>query len=214
MRIKILMLPVVVAGLALSSGCTGSPEQVGGQAAPAGAATPAASVTPSSARASSAAPSAVASVTPSRTSSSPKSPVLVLGPTSFGKLKIGMTAKAATATGEVDAPATDRCGAAPLKSARSADVTVIYSSDKGLVAIPAYGRIATPQGARIGSTLQQVQKFHRDFAARDVDGDWVDSGTGYAGWNDAYPGVHYRFDFQDGKVAGMSLEHDQQNCYE
>lgn len=137
----------------------------------------------------------------------------MLGPRGLGKLKIGMTVKAADATGEIDASGTG-CGSAPLKSARDADVSVMYS-DRGLIYIPAYGRIATPEGIRIGSTLKQVKNAYADFIIHTIDEEgFTGNGRAYAGREDGYDGVHYAFFFQDGKLDRLGLQHDEQNCYD
>ncbi|GGN50767.1 hypothetical protein FHR83_009008 [Actinoplanes campanulatus] len=216
MRHTILVL-ATAAGVAAAAGCAGSPQRLDGQASPAGAATPA---PPSATTAAPAVSPAVspsvtpssASPKPSKTSRSPTTPVL--GPTGFGKLYVGMSIKAAAATGEVDATGTG-CGSAPLKSANDADVTVIYS-ERGLLYIPAYGRIATPEGIRIGSTYEQVDRAYSDFFLRaiDAEGGFNGSGTAFAGEKDGHAGVHYRFAFKNSKVTELALEHDDQNCYE
>ncbi|MFC4063941.1 hypothetical protein [Actinoplanes subglobosus] len=214
---------VTIAGVALISGCTDSPRRVDGQAAPVGGAKsgPSASSasSPSPSLAPSSAPPSSSSSPSSRPSASSTSPsrALVLGPAGLGRLKIGMSLQAAQATGELtNVQGTGGgCGSAVVKAARSDAAVVIWSSTKGLVSIPAYGRIATPEGARVGSTTDQVQKVHRDFTVRDTADGWVDgTGTGYSGFNDEYKNVHYRFAFKNDKVVEMWLEHDTQNCYE
>ncbi|MBB4753249.1 hypothetical protein [Actinoplanes lobatus] len=212
MRRTILII-ATAAGVAAAAGCAGSPQRLDGQASPAGAATPAppSATTAAPAASPSATPSS-ASPKPSKTSRTPTT--AVLGPTGFGKLSIGMSIKAAAATGEVDATGTG-CGSAPLKSANDADVTVVYS-DRGLLYIPAYGRVATPEGIRIGSTYAQVDRAYSDFILRaiDAEGGFNGSGTAFAGEKDGHEGVHYRFAFKDSKVVELALEHDDQNCYE
>lgn len=223
MRRTILVL-TAVSGMALTSACVNSPERVTGEAAPVGGVSPkpsSARATPSSAPGSAPPTSPVASPPTSPSPRSSTRPVLVLGPTGLGKLKIGMSPKAATATGEIDAPVPQSgCGAAVLTSANSDDVRVIYSAERGLVAIPAYGRIATPEGIRLGSTVAQVKAAYSDFVLRRIgEDDPVDignrgSGFAYAGQNDGYANVHYRFRFKNGKLTELGLEHDRQNCYE
>jgi hypothetical protein len=232
MRRTILVL-AAVSGVALTTACASSPEKVAGEAAPIGASSSAAAST-SSAASTSTSPGAPKPGEPKSgepqsgepqsgtpKTDAPKSTVLVLGPTSLGKLKIGMLPKAATATGEIDAPVPAQgCGSAALKSANSDDVKVTYSADRGLVAIPAYGRIATPEGIRIGSSVAQLKAAYPDLVRRITEegqpaeiGD-RESGDAFAGKGDEYKGVHYRFRFLNGKLTELELEHDNQNCYE
>jgi hypothetical protein len=232
MRRTILVL-AAVSGVALTTACASSPEKVAGEAAPIGATSSAAAST-SSAASTSTSPGAPKPGAPKSgepqsgkpqsgapKTEAPKNTVLVLGPTSLGKLKIGMLPKAATATGEIDAPVPAQgCGSAALKSANSDDVKVTYSADRGLVAIPAYGRIATPEGIRIGSSVAQLKAAYPDLVRRITEegqpaeiGD-RESGDAFAGKGDEYKGVHYRFRFLNGKLTELELEHDNQNCYE
>jgi hypothetical protein len=232
MRRTILVL-AAVSGVALTTACASSPEKVAGEAAPIGATSSAAAST-SSAASTSTSPGAPKPRAPKSgepqsgkpqsgtpKTEAPKNTVLVLGPTSLGKLKIGMLPKAATATGEIDAPVPAQgCGSAALKSANSDDVKVTYSADRGLVAIPAYGRIATPEGIRIGSSMAQLKAAYPDLVRRITEegqpaeiGD-RESGDAFAGKGDEYKGVHYRFQFLNGKLTELELEHDNQNCYE
>jgi hypothetical protein len=232
MRRTILVL-AAVSGVALTTACASSPEKVAGEAAPIGASSSAAAST-SSAASTSTSPGAPKPGEPKSgepqsgepqsgtpKTDAPKSTVLVLGPTSLGKLKIGMLPKAATATGEIDAPVPAQgCGSAALKSANSDDVKVTYSADRGLVAIPAYGRIATPEGIRIGSSVAQLKAAYPDLVRRITEEGQPaeiadrESGDAFAGKGDEYKGVHYRFRFLNGKLTELELEHDNQNCYE
>ncbi|MEV6298962.1 hypothetical protein AB0M02_06110 [Actinoplanes sp. NPDC051861] len=215
-----IMVIATGAAVALTAACGNSPEQVAGEAQPVGGASPAPSAT--SAGPATASPSAApttaqpSSPTPSRTAGKPQSRALVLGPTGLGQLKIGMSVKDAVATGEIKAAYKgEGCGSSELRAAGSSDITVITSSDKGLVFIPAYDRIATPAGIRIGSTIAQVRAAYSDFALNPIDEeDFQGTGRGLAGTEDRYDGVHYRFHFKNNKVAELALEHDEQNCYE
>jgi hypothetical protein len=220
MRRTILVL-AAVSGVALTAACGNSPEKVAGEAAPIGATSPTPSATAAAPSPSSAPASAEPASATSTSSSSGKPSALVLGPTGLGRLKIGMLPEAATATGEIDAPDPDQgCGYAALKSAKSDDVQVTYSADRGLVAIPAYGRIATPEGIRIGSSVAQLKAAYPDLVRRlTEEGDPAEIGDkesndAFAGQKDRHKGVHYRFRFENGKVTEVGLEHDNQNCYE
>ncbi|MEV0902696.1 hypothetical protein [Actinoplanes sp. NPDC049802] len=215
MRRTILVL-AVVAAVTLAAGCSDSPENVGGQAGPVGTAAPtfspssASSPSPSMTSAPAASPSSTPSSKPSRTSTA-----LVLGPTGYGKVKIGMSLDEAAATGQLKT--VDRveegCGYSKLKTA---DVKIAHSTDRGVVYIPGEGRTATPEGIRVGSTLAQVKEAYSDFTIPDIAGmvEFEGDGAAYAGTKDKYTIVHYRFDFRDSKVFQLGLEHERQNCYE
>ncbi|RAK28832.1 hypothetical protein B0I29_119170 [Actinoplanes lutulentus] len=140
----------------------------------------------------------------------------MFGPAGLGKLTIGMTVAQAKATGLItnyEGGSSPGCGASVLKASPDAG-SVVHSPDLGVISIPAYGRLATPEGIRIGSTLKQVKSAYDDLLAGGVD-DTLDSGNGRA-WATGDDGdkVHYRFHFTDSKVAELFLEHDNQNCYE
>lgn len=162
---------------------------------------------------------------PSKTSASPKKspkptfhpvigPANVLGPTGLGWLQIGMTTQAAEATGMVVAGEGDSdCGSWYLKPDTKGESVVGWSS-RGVVSIAAYAGIATPEGIRIGSTLDQVEKAYHDLTgvAADKDGGSWGDGPALAGQEDGYGGVHYRFLFVDGAAVKLKLEHDQPSC--
>nr|GID89869.1 hypothetical protein Ade03nite_87930 [Actinoplanes derwentensis] len=218
------MVLAAVAGVAITTGCADAPEKVAGDAAPVGAATPTAPASPSASPrpSASASPSAVSSSSPVASREPSRSPssaasVSVLGPTGLGRLKVGMTKKAALATGLVEASAEEsRCDYWRLKADPTGGTLITASSARGIIAITVTGRIATPEGIRIGSTLAQVKRAYTDFTIRAVDAEGGFNGTGttYAGTKDEYANVHYRFGFKDGKVGELGLEHDRQDCYE
>ncbi|WP_220147104.1 hypothetical protein [Actinoplanes hulinensis] len=133
-----------------------------------------------------------------------------------------MSVADAVAIGELkssDVPE-EGCGYSAVKVAKPKVAKVTYSTDRGIVAIPAWGRIATPEGIRIGSTLAQVKAAYPDFEWRTI-GDVPeedlgadDSGDAYSGRDDEYQNVHYRFRFNKGKLTDLDLEHDEPACYE
>ncbi|MBO3740930.1 hypothetical protein [Actinoplanes flavus] len=204
----------------LVTGCANAPQTVAGEAKPAGVASPSPSPSPS---ASSAKPASSPSPSSSSSPSSTKSAALVFGPTGVGKLKIGMSVEDAVATGELKSPdlVAEGCGASEIRAAKSSEVKTTHSTDRGLIAIPAWGRIATPEGIHIGSTLAQVKAAYPDFEWRNIEELPVEvleatpGGDAYAGWDDEYKNVHYRFRFDNkNKLTELGLEHDKQNCYE
>jgi len=225
MRRTILVL-AALSGVALTTACAGQPQQVSGEAKPVGAVVPTTSAVPSATTpAASGSPSTTptspttvkTSPSTAKTSSTPKSAALVFGPTGIGKLKVGMSVRNAEATGELASPYLgDGCGSSKIKAANSADVQIIHSSDKGLLYIPAWGRVATPEGIRIGSSYEKVKATYPDLQFRIAEDNFVFKGDADAGagWKDGHANVHYRFRFDDYRVAEMALEHDAQNCYE
>jgi hypothetical protein len=225
---RTIMVVAAVAGVALA-GCANGPQRLTGEAAPAGGASPSPS-TPATATARpsvSSAPSSGPPASPStaRTSAPPKQsgsgkvvrvigPANVLGPTGLGKLQIGMTRAEAETSGMVELAEGDRdCGSWYLKPDVNGDAIVKWSA-RGVVSVAAYDRIATPEGIRIGSTLDQAEKAYDDLTgvAADKDGGSWGDGPALAGQGDRYPNVHYRFLFVGGSVIKMSLEHDQPRC--
>jgi hypothetical protein len=226
---RTIMVLVAAASVAVTTGCANSPQRLAGEASPVGAVTPARSASPAvSGRLSlSPAPSASLSSSPrtSKTSTPPKKsskptvnrvigPANVLGPTGLGRLQIGMTKEAAEATGMVEAGEGSRdCGSWYLKPDVKGDAVVGWSS-RGVVSIPAYDRIATPEGIRIGSTLARVEEAYDDLTgtAADKDGGSWGDGPALAGQSDEYDNVHYRFLFVNGAVVKLILEHDQPRC--
>lgn len=226
---RTIMVLVAAAGVAVTTGCADSPQRVAGEAGPDGAASPAPSKSPEVTGGSSppsspsagppSSPSTSKTSTPPKKSSKPAfqrviGPADVLGPTGLGRLQIGMTKAAAEATGMVWAGEGDRdCGSWYLKQSVQDEAGVGWSS-RGVVSIAAYGRIATPEGIRIGSTLDQVERAYDDLTgiAADRDGGSWGDGPGLAGQQDEYGNVHYRFLFVDGAVVKMILEHDQPRC--
>lgn len=226
---RTIMVLVATAGVAVTTGCAGSPRHVAGEAGPFGAASPGPSTYPAvtgGPSPSSAPPSRPPSspgtskpATPRTKSSKPTfkrviGPANVLGPTGLGRLQIGMTTEAAEATGMVEAGEGDRdCGSWYLKPDVQGDAVVGWTS-RGVVSIAAYDKIATPEGIRLGNTLAQVKRAYDDLTgiAADKDGGSWGDGPGLAGQEDEYGNVHYRFLFVNGAVVEMSLEHDQPSC--
>ncbi|MEU4620992.1 hypothetical protein AB0G04_13565 [Actinoplanes sp. NPDC023801] len=205
---------VVLAGVLMVSGCTGGPQRLDGEAAPAGAVPP----TPQAASASSAAPRPV----PSSKSPSPPAPkrsrttTADAAPTRFsrdglGKLKLGMTEKQALATGLVaNRSGDDRCSTFELVPANWDGVAVVYSEVHGVVAIPGYGSISTPEGIRIGSTLAEVRAAYPDLDERLLDV----NGKVFAKRTDG-DGSHYEFVFDDSRrktVDFLSVGVDEPDC--
>jgi hypothetical protein len=210
-------IPILTAalGLAVIAGCTPGPQRAGGTASPVGAAGSISPATTAPASAPAARPSSPAAPSISKPTTHTPAP-LVLGPTGLGKLKIGMSASKANATGMLVPPLSTgatECEYPELRP-RGSEHPVVYSPRRGVISIPGWGKISTPEGIRIGSTLAQVKKAYDDFRPHSADdlgknGD----GRGFAGFNDSN-NAHYRFEIDNRKVTELWIEHDNQDCYE
>lgn len=203
-------IPVLTAtlGLAILAACAADPPQAGGTATPTGVPSASPAGVPS------ASPTAAPSAKPPAPPRATRSPApLVLGPTALGKLEIGMSAAEANATGMI-APLLPRdptgCAAAELLP-RGSEHTVTYSSRRGVISIPAWGRMSTPEGIRVGSTQAQVRQAYDDFRMHAADA--PASGRGFAGFDDGN-NAHYRFSIDNRRVVELWIEHDEQDCYE
>ena len=163
-------------------------------------------------------PSSTPAPTPSSTPShstkpAPSKVVDTLGPLGLGPLKLGMSPKEAKATGligHMDA-ATPGCTTGQLKGASGNQGGLYFSSDVGLAAIYAYGKLATPEGIKLGSTYAQVHKAYPKWSGI-LDGT---AGRGLAA-APGNPGAGYRIDVSDttGKVQSLALQALDQDCYE
>lgn len=162
-------------------------------------------------------PPAVPSLLPPITSpATPTAPPtlsnVVLGPSGFGALKLGMTATEAQATHLVGTASlvpgeicpTGRLLAAPSGGAPS----LFFSPSLGLAAIYAYPGITTPAGIKVGSTLAALQQAYSSW--RGLQGD---EGVGYV----AAPGStrsEYRIAVSNGHVIELAIQLDDEDCYE
>jgi len=219
MRVDRFLASVLLPALLLTAAaCTDDVTRVGGSAAPVvadstAAPSPSLSVSPSPATPSSRAPT---SPPAAKKSTSPAAiRTVVLGPSGLGKLKLGMTTKQATATGLI-APwkktqnNTDCSQETDLLAGPGgqggATGFVYYSTAMGVQIIDGYPGVRTPEGIRFGSTRAQVQKAYAD-------------GQEYEGFRfyTKVPGndhAYYRIEIENGKVVDITLQHENQTCYE
>ncbi|WP_433376762.1 hypothetical protein ACQPZX_08460 [Actinoplanes sp. CA-142083] len=161
--------------------------------------------------------SASASATPTRTATT--AAALRLGPNGYGKLKLGMTADAASATGLIDpwvttGPFGPGCVKnTHLKASGSDRGFVMVSSTLGVEIIDAYdGSMRTPEGIHLGSTAAALFKAYPDWKNAEVENPKAE-GRGYA----AVPGndkATYRIVINKGKVVELTLQYKNQDCYE
>ncbi len=136
-----------------------------------------------------------------------------LGPAGYGALKLGMSEKRADADGLLAGPSTQGpnpvCPIARLKGAPTGKGVVWFSSKHDVVAISAYGSIATPQGVRIGMTTAKLRKIYPSWNPLGTDAD----GRGYV----TVPGnarAEYRIETAKSKVSSLTLQADNEECYE
>ncbi|MGF7235221.1 MAG: hypothetical protein ACQSGP_09715 [Frankia sp.] len=137
----------------------------------------------------------------------------LLGPTGYGALKLGMTRQQAQATGLVVGYSTNgpnpSCPQGRLSGAPTGEGVVWYSANQGVVAITAYGSIATPQGVRLGMTSTNMRTIYPDWAVFGTDV----NGRGYAkvsGNADA----EYRIEVTNGLVTSLTLQANNEPCFE
>src|SRR5690349_18886784 len=132
---------------------------------------------------------------------------LTIQPNHIGPLKIGMSLKAAKATGLIvvndsqDGTGPDACVAAHWKG-QSEEDWMIFNGKHGLRAIDSFGGQKTPEGIRPGSSLAAVRKAYPQLTWR-IDGDEIPAAERTAG--DALvdavkgDGAHYRINVQNSK---------------
>jgi hypothetical protein len=136
----------------------------------------------------------------------------VLGPDGLGSLKLGMSLDQAAATGRVDPfryqPISGGClHRSELSGAPAGAGTVFHSTDLGVATIEAYAGVQTPEGITIGSSVTAVRQAYPGAA--------TDPNLGRIAV--PVPGnskAVYRIAFADGKVAQLTLQYANQDCYE
>jgi hypothetical protein len=142
-----------------------------------------------------------------------------LGPTGYGSLQLGL-AKSAAANLAIQASAdpSGQCGGSgdgylpgsPLPDGQSLDGRLFFSgSTNKLVAIYAYMGVLTPQGITVGSTYAQLHAaypaWHGLFEPTSGRGGVAVPGN---------PNAHYRIVVSNQKVVQLSLDANDQDCYE
>jgi hypothetical protein len=212
MRRTIPVLGAVLT-LAVLAGCGSSPQHVGGAAVPVGAVSPT-SAAPASAASAATPPSPSTSTAPTTVHTSGSFQTLVLGPNGLGDLKLGMSYASAMRTGLLtgngsSTPEGCNTDYTP-KSAHGADAPVFFDGKQGLVSFTAYPGLSTPEGVKIGSTLEKLLKAYPDWRGGEEN---TNDGRGWAkvpGRSDAV----YNISVGQEKVIHMNLQLRTQNCYE
>ncbi|GAA3185247.1 hypothetical protein GCM10010531_44330 [Blastococcus jejuensis] len=105
-------------------------------------------------------------------------------------------------------PNSDQClWRSALAGAPAGEAIVLHSETLGVATIDAYAGVQTPEGIAIGSSLAAVERAYPDFELNGA------TGRGYA----RVPGnsqAVYRLAFADATVVELTLQYENQNCYE
>ncbi|MEV4351751.1 hypothetical protein AB0J83_45430 [Actinoplanes sp. NPDC049596] len=143
-------------------------------------------------------------------------------PDHIGPLRIGMSLKAAKATGLIvvnsgqDDSVFDNCVSAHWKG-QSDEEWMVFNGKYGLRALDSFGRQETPEGIRAGSPLSAVRRAYPQLTWR-IDGDEIPDAkrTGGDALVDTVKGdgAHYRISIEKSKVVDVQLESDRTGCYE
>jgi hypothetical protein len=161
---------------------------------------------------------------PAATTASPASalPPPNLGPEGYGALKLGMTKAQARATGlvtglgagdagECGGPGDGRLHGGDPADRDSLPGWLAFSSRSNrLVAIYAIPGVRTPEGIGLGSTYDELHAAYPAWEAIGPDPTNGRRGVDVRG----NPDAHYRIVVRDHKVRQLSLDSDEQDCYE
>ncbi|WP_406638467.1 hypothetical protein [Amycolatopsis sp. WGS_07] len=134
-----------------------------------------------------------------------------LGPHGFGKIKLGMSAAEATATGQIrvnDLASLSGCTIG-TETGKSPDGAVSISASLGVVKIASYTGVRTPEGIALGASVDDLRKAYPDVKVETE----ADMGNGQIQMDDHYrapvpgnPQAVYRFFVnRDDRVDAMLL---------
>jgi len=133
----------------------------------------------------------------------------VLGPSGLGALRLGMTRAQAEGTGLIEgyevADYLAHCGISQVKGT---DAEVFIDPDRGVSSITLYGAVRTPEGIRLGSSLEAVREAYPEWDFAVGDSDSGDGGVRAPGNSRA----RYGIDITDGKVSHLALVSAGQRC--
>ena len=216
MRVAILATSVLLPALLLAAGCSDDVSRVDGAAGPVTAPPATVAVAPPSTT-----PTTTPTSAPATSPTSPRPPASItpnLGPTGFGTLKLGMTRQQATGTGLIKSW---KSGGTPyacawstfLKNGTGTDNqgTVLFSDETGVEVIVAYRGVRTPEGIKLGSTRAALLDAYPTWIANESDAQH--DGHGWV----KVPGntkATYRIVVEHNKVSEITLQDNNQNCYE
>ena len=135
----------------------------------------------------------------------------VIGPVGYGKIKLGMSYADVRAAGGVneDEHPEPGCFGYDLVTGGNTDGNVFISKERGVEAIAPIVRVRTPEGIAVGATVAKVRVAYPAVDEETV----TELGRGYT----PLPGnekVVFRIAFDNGVVETISLQWEDQSCYE
>jgi hypothetical protein len=135
----------------------------------------------------------------------------VVGPDGYGKVKLGMSYAAAKATGAIKESEKSEpgCSAYELIIGGVSDGYLGISKARGVETIGPVLKASTPEGVSVGTTVAKVKTAYPSLD----DGVLKELGHTLV----AVPGnskAQYRLGFKNGKVEMISLQREDQSCYE
>ncbi|GID96328.1 hypothetical protein Adi01nite_57400 [Amorphoplanes digitatis] len=150
----------------------------------------------------------------------------MIGPFGVGALKLGMNRKQAEATGLITkwvASAPAGCSVTAHLRDRDrnpgdADVdgdegNIFYSKERGIQAIDAHVGLHTPEGIKLGSSLDQVKTAYPDWWDADADADAEGNGQDLVDVP-GNPRAVYQIAINEFTVVHLALHVRQQDCFE
>ncbi|TMR99613.1 hypothetical protein [Nonomuraea basaltis] len=133
-----------------------------------------------------------------------------LGPYGYGKVKLGMSAKKAKATGKIvlkQAAGTGSCSGWDLKAHPTGknSVGLYISKKRGVAVIAAPKSVKTPEGIGIGSTMKQVKRAYPRLKTSA-------GGIPYVSVPRSPKAYYAFFPNSKGELEGVSIGLDTQDC--
>jgi hypothetical protein len=198
-----LVFAVIVGALSLTGCGTASPgTPVAAQVSTTGSATPVPTTTSVSRKATS---------PPSTKPPAASTAAGVIGPDGYGKIKLGMSYADVRASGAIkeDENASPGCNQYEMFTGGRSDGYVHISKERGVEAIGPILKVSTPEKVAVGATLAKVRAAYPAVEEISVS----ELGRGYTPVP-GNPKAVYRIAFQNGAVETISLQLEDESCYE